>query len=209
LAQCRLGPRVGGASRGGAPEQARAAARLPSPRRLPAAGGRLPPPGFLDPGEGRRQPELGSLRRRAARSRPRGRDRDPRGLSGQRDRGGGARAAGRPDRDRHARAHRAQTSAPRQRRRARGAEGPVPCAHGEDPGVARVASPGSVRASVAALALLGAVSILWFLPFFTRPISALTGDNITHSLPINYMVARAFGPAGWRFWEPTVSFGFP
>src|SRR5262249_18597266 len=117
--------------------------------------------------------------------------------------------AGRPDRDRHARAHRAQTSAPRQRRRARGAEGPVPCAHGEDPGVARVASPGSVRASVAALALLGAVSILWFLPFFTRPISALTGDNITHSLPINYMVARAFGPAGWRFWEPTVSFGFP
>jgi len=85
----------------------------------------------------------------------------------------------------------------------------VPRAHGEDPGVARVAATGSVRASLAALALLVAVALLWFLPFFTRPISALTGDNVTHSLPMNHLVAGVFTPGGWRFWEPTVSFGFP
>ena len=66
-----------------------------------------------------------------------------------------------------------------------------------------------MRDSVAALAALAVVTALWFLPFFTRPISALTGDNVTHSLPMNALVARALGPGGWRFWEPTVSFGFP
>jgi len=81
--------------------------------------------------------------------------------------------------------------------------------HGEDPGVARVAAPGSSRASAAALALLAAVSILWFLPLFTRPVSALTGDNVTHSLPMNHLVARALGSGEWNLWEPSVSFGFP
>jgi hypothetical protein len=71
------------------------------------------------------------------------------------------------------------------------------------------AESSSPLATASALALIAAALALFFLPFFTDSVSALTGDNVTHSLPMNQLVARALSSDSFRFWEPNVSFGFP
>lgn len=64
---------------------------------------------------------------------------------------------------------------------------------------------GTLAALVAIAAALGA----FFLPLFTRGVSALTGDNVTHSLPFHLDLSRALGDAPWRLWDSRISFGFP
>src|SRR5262245_51858969 len=130
-----LRARVGRAPGRGAPEPAAPAPRLSPAGRVPAAGGRLPAAGLLGLGEGRGRGEPEPLRGAAPPARTHGRDDRARGLSRDRDRGAGARPAGGPDRDRHARALGPQAPLARQHRGARGAEGAVPGAHGEDAGV--------------------------------------------------------------------------
>jgi hypothetical protein len=73
----------------------------------------------------------------------------------------------------------------------------------------RDAESSSHLATASALALIAVALTLFFLPFFTTSVSALTGDNVTHSLPMNHQVARAVQSDSFRFWEPDVSFGFP
>ncbi len=84
-------------------------------------------------------------------------------------------------------------------------------ARGEDSRVAalREAASNSRLATASALALIAVALTLFFLPLFTNSVSALTGDNVTHSLPMNQLVARALQSDSFRFWEPNVSFGFP
>ncbi len=73
----------------------------------------------------------------------------------------------------------------------------------------RDAESSSHLATAAALALIALTLTLFFLPVFTDSVSALTGDNVTHSLPMNQLVAHAARSGSFRFWEPNVSFGFP
>jgi len=73
----------------------------------------------------------------------------------------------------------------------------------------RDAESSSRLATASALALIPVALTVFFLPFFTNAVSALTGDNVTHSLPMNQLVARALQHGSFRFWEPNISFGFP
>ena len=84
-------------------------------------------------------------------------------------------------------------------------------ARGEDARVAalRDAESSSRLATASALALITVALTLFFLPFFTNSVSALVGDNVTGSLPMNQQVARALQGDPVRFWEQNVSFGFP
>jgi hypothetical protein len=73
----------------------------------------------------------------------------------------------------------------------------------------RDAESSSRLATASALALIVGALTLFCLPLFTGAVSALTGDNVTHSLPMNHLVERAAQGQPFRFWEPSVSFGFP
>ncbi|RIL04951.1 MAG: hypothetical protein DCC71_12100 [Proteobacteria bacterium] len=63
--------------------------------------------------------------------------------------------------------------------------------------------------SAGALALIAALLGLALLPCFTESLSALTGDNVTFSLPMHASLHRALHDGSFRFWDPAVSFGFP
>ena len=73
----------------------------------------------------------------------------------------------------------------------------------------RDAESSSRLATASALALIAGALTLFCLPLFTGAVSALTGDNVTHSLPMNQLVERAAQGQSFRFWDPNVSFGFP
>lgn len=63
-------------------------------------------------------------------------------------------------------------------------------------------------ASAAAIAGVALAVVAAFLPLFGG-VSALTGDNPTHSWPLNHEVGRALHGAPWRFWDTRTAFGFP
>jgi len=62
-----------------------------------------------------------------------------------------------------------------------------------------VVGAGAIAAALAA----------FFWPLFAGGVSALTGDNLSHSLPVHVDLARMLGDAPWRLWDPRAAFGFP
>ena len=70
--------------------------------------------------------------------------------------------------------------------------------------------PATRRAeSIGALLVLAVALGLAFHPLFTRGVSVLTGDNATHSLPLDLQLSDAVRGGAWRFWESDTAFGFP
>lgn len=61
----------------------------------------------------------------------------------------------------------------------------------------------------AALGAIAAALAVFCAPLFTSGVSALTGDNLTHSLPLRLDLARILDGAPWRWVDPRTAFGFP
>jgi hypothetical protein len=86
-------------------------------------------------------------------------------------------------------------------------------ARGEDGGGAALLSArpsprSAIGSTVALLALAIALGVA-FHPLFTSGVSVLTGDNATHSLPLDLRLSDAVHGGVWRFWEPDAALGFP
>jgi hypothetical protein len=56
--------------------------------------------------------------------------------------------------------------------------------------------------------LLAAIAVM-FGRLFTGDVSILTGDNLTHSFPLNERLYEALHGGGFRFWERSVATGVP
>jgi hypothetical protein len=63
--------------------------------------------------------------------------------------------------------------------------------------------------AVVAVGAIAAALAAFFWPLFAGGVSALTGDNLSHSLPLNFDLARALDVGPWRFWNDRAAFGFP
>src|SRR5690606_23623014 len=67
----------------------------------------------------------------------------------------------------------------------------------------------AAAAWLAAALVPAAALALYFAPVLFGPHSILVGDNLTHSLPLDRLLADALAGDGLRFWNEAASFGAP